>query len=122
MPLYAKLQAQAEDPVTAAGMQAGLRSPVYQDLQTKVADPSYKARLQTQMYRAAPGYVRMEAYIQDPSYVTDMQQQLYRGTFRPGSDSPPRMSAIATAVETMPAPPGKDVGHQSAALLPSHVP
>lgn len=119
MPLYAKLQAQAEDPATVASMQSGLRTPVYQDLQTQVADPSYKARLQTQMYRAAPRYVRMESYIQDPSYVTDMQQRLYRGIFRPGPDNPPRISAIATAEEMMPA---KDVGKQSIALLPSHVP
>lgn len=122
MPLYAKLQAQAEDPVTVARMQAGLRSPVYQDLQRRVADPSYQTRLQAQMYRAAPRYVRMEARVQDPSYVTNLQQRLYRGIFRSGPDRPPRLSAIATLVETMPAPPSKGVGRQPVAPLPSHVP
>jgi len=122
MPLYAKLQAQAEDPVTVARMQAGLQTPVYQDLQRQVADPSYQTRLQAQMYRAAPRYVRMEARVQDPSYVTTLQQRLYRGIFRPGPGSPPRLSAIATAVETMPAPPGRGVGRQPVVPLPPHVP
>jgi hypothetical protein len=122
LPLYAKLQTQAEDPVTVARMQAGLQSPVYQDLQRQVGDPSFQTRLQAQMYRAAPRYVDMEARVQDPSYGTDLQQRMYRGIFRPGPDSPPQTSAISTAVETMPAPQGKGIGRQPMAPLPSHVP
>lgn len=107
MALYAKLQARAEDPRVVASMQTGISSPVYQDLEDQVADPSFLTRLQAYLYRAAPRYTQTMARVQDPSYGTELQQKMYRGDFGPGPDAPARLSAKATAVQTAPRPPVK---------------
>ncbi len=120
MPLYAKLQAQAEDPALVASLQAGFQSPVFQQLGNQVGDPSFQTNLQSQLYRAAPRYVRMEKVVQDPQFLTDIQGQTYRAHFRPGPNNVPALSAQATAVETASVPARLKKG--GGAGLPAHVP
>lgn len=121
MPLYAKLQAQAEDPRTVARMQQGLQDPSFQDLANRVGQPSYQTRLQSELYSNAPRYVGMERQVMDPSYVTDQQTALYRTFFRPGPEHVAIQSSQAIAAETSPQP-GRLTRRQPGGMLPPHVP
>lgn len=121
MPLYAKLQAQAEHPRTVARMQEGLQDPAYQDLADRVGQPSYQTRLQSELYGSANRYVGMERQVMDPSYVTDQQTALYGIFFRPGPEHVVVQSQQAIASETLPQP-GRLTRRQPRSMLPPHVP
>lgn len=50
MPVYARMQARAENPAEVARLQAGLASPAYGQLQARVQNPRFQDRLHLQLY------------------------------------------------------------------------
>lgn len=112
LPLYARLQQRAEDPIFRARFRIALlaNTPAFNTLRQQVRDPDFQTSLQRGIYGNAGRYGSMAQTVNDPRFPQRLQQQLYLLTLRPHGESNAELSRQAIESE--------DAGYKGGAHVP----